>query len=116
MDDGQILAIEAYGKKTGRTFTPGEMVTIPIDALVFTEHQRVWKTLEEFKKDRCSFDPETNDWLVYYVTNTLLKADIPPIYVDVLDEGVAIVDGAHRVSARLIAGDEYVWAQLNQEQ
>jgi hypothetical protein len=53
---------------------------------------------------------------VYYVTSTLLKADIPPIYVDVRDEGVAIVDGAHRVSAHLIATDEYVWAQLNQEQ
>lgn len=115
MDEGQEVAVKAYLEKTGRHYVPGDLVEMPIDALVFTEYQRVWLTLEQYKAERCKYDPETNDWLVYQITETLLESDIPPIYVDILPDGVAIVDGSHRLTAHLIAGHETVLAHLNKE-
>jgi hypothetical protein len=113
IEDTRELAIEAYERKTGRAFVPGEVVEIPVDALVFAEYQTTWASLEEFAEDRCRYDRETNEWLVYYVTEALLQPEVPPIYVDVLDEGVALVDGAHRTAAHFIAGRTTIPAQLN---
>lgn len=114
MDENQRFAVEVYEKKTGRRFDPDEdTVEIPVDALVFTEYQSVWPTLEEYEAERCCYDSDSNKELVFLVTVLLLEPHIPPIYVDVLPEGVALVDGAHRVSAALIAGQSTVHAQLN---
>ena len=112
-DSGQRLAIEAYRQQTGRMYVPGEVVEIPTDALVFTEYQHVNKTLEEFKKNRCKFDRETNDWLVHYVTVDMLDPELPPVYVDVLPDGVALVDGTHRVAGALITNKPTILAHLN---
>lgn len=112
-DEQQQTAIAGYTKRTGRVFTPGEIVEVPVDALVFTEHQRVWTTLENYQQERCNYDPETNDWLVWLVTEFLLEPQIPPIYLDILPDGIALVDGAHRVTGALIAGRDTVRAHLN---
>lgn len=112
-DDYRELAIHNYERKTGRTFIPGDVVEMPIDALVFAEYQKPWVTLEAFAEDRCVYDQETNEWLVYYVTEGLLAPEVPPIYLDILDDGVALVDGAHRTAARFIAGLPTISVQLN---
>lgn len=113
MDDNQITAISCYKMNTGRTFVPGEIVEIPIDALVFTEYQKVWTNLQDFEEDRCIYDSETNEWLVDLVTEVLLEPDIPPIYVDVLPDGLALVDGVHRTTAAFISNRSTILAQLN---
>lgn len=115
MDDNQSTAIEAYEKKTGRVFIPGPVVELSIDALAFAEYQQPWKTFREFVKARCHYDSETNEWLSEYVQETLLEPDIPPIYVDILNDGIALVDGAHRVTAYFIADRPTIRAQLNKE-
>lgn len=114
MDENQEAAVEVYEDRTGRRFVPGQIVELPIDALVFTEHQKVWTTLEDYKKDRCKYDPETNEWLVYFVTDFLRETPrIPLIFVDILDDGVALVDGVHRVTSAFIAEQPTILAQLN---
>lgn len=113
MDDSQRFAISEYQKVTGRVYEPGDYTHIPIDALVFSDYQVPWTTLENYKEKRCLYDPETNEWLVHYVTEELLKVAVPAIYVDITETGVNIVDGAHRVTAYLIAGQEDVLARLN---
>lgn len=114
MDYNQEVAIKVYENKFGRTFVPGEIVDVPVDALLFSVYQMPWKTLEEYRKARCIYDAETNDELIYLVTTLLREPEIPPIYVDILSDGVALVDGTHRVTAALIAGDVTIPAQLNQ--
>jgi hypothetical protein len=114
MDEGQQVAVEAYLKKTGRTFVPGAIIPIATDALVFAEYQQPWPTLARYQADRCIYDPETNEWLVDLVSKVLLQPTMPAIYVDVLDDGIALVDGCHRTTAYLIAGREFIWAQINQ--
>lgn len=113
MDYQQMVAVVSYKKTTGQTFTPGEIVEIPIDALMFSVYQKPWATLEMYREVRCIYDPETNEELVYLVTQLLNEPHIPPIYVDVLHDGVALVDGVHRVTAAMIAGKTHVLAQLN---
>lgn len=115
MDDQQRAAIEAYKKTMGIDFVPGEVVELPIDALVFNSYQPVWTDLESYRKQRCNYDDETNEWLEDMVREYLLEPHIPPIYVDILPDGVAVVDGVHRVSAHLIAGHTTILAQLNKE-
>jgi len=114
MDEGQEQAIAAYLEKTGRTFVPGAVIPIATDALVFAEYQQPWPTIEKYTEDRCIYDPETNEWLISLVSEVLLDVKIPPIYVDILEDGIALVDGCHRVTAHLISGHEVVWAQINQ--
>lgn len=116
LDEQQTFAIQVYRKRTGRIFVPGEATAIPTDALVFSEYQApyIYTTLDAYKAKRCRYDSETNDWLVWLVTDMLLRPGIPMIYVDILDNGFALVDGVHRATAHLIAEDEFVWAQLNQ--
>ena len=113
MDDSQTFAISEYLIKTGRVYEPGDYTHIPIDALMFSDYQVPWKDLDEYKEKRCNYDPETNEWLVHYVTEDLMKVEVPAIYVDITETGVNIVDGAHRVTAYLIAGQEDVLARLN---
>lgn len=116
MDYNQKVAVEAYREKTGRVYEPGEYVLLPIDALMFSEYQTTpWASLDEFKEKRCNYDQDTNNWLVYYVTEEMLKSDIPLIYVDITETGVNLVDGVHRVTAHLIAGADSIMAQLNKE-
>jgi len=118
VDFNQQTAINAYYSKTLRKYVPGEKVLLPTDALVFAEYQQPWKTLEEFKANRCHYDPETNEELIYFVTEALLGNggfEVPPIYVDILYNGIALVDGAHRTTACLIAEIPYVPAQLNRK-
>lgn len=107
-------AIHAYEELTGRKYEPGDItVSIPLDALVFADYQQPWTSLEDYKRDRCIYDPETNAWLIAYVTEVLIKPTMPPIFIDILEDGVALVDGVHRVTANLIAGKEYIFARLN---
>jgi hypothetical protein len=118
MDENQQIAVSEYLIQTGRVFEPGEIVEIPLDALIFAQYQGqyIYPTLEDFKERRCKYDPETNEWLVNNVTEVLLRPEIPPIYVDITKNGVALVDGAHRVSARLIAGHQHILAHLNKQE
>ena len=116
MDEQQKLAVEAYEENFGRVFVPDdEVVMIPIDALLFSEYQHVWTDLDEYWQDRCIYDPETNEELIYFVTTLLREDGIPPIYVDILEDGVALVDGVHRTTAAFIAGDTHIAANLNKE-
>lgn len=79
----------------------------PLDALVFAEHQQPWTDLEQYKKDRCKYDRETNEWLVYYVRHMAGNVDnLPPVILDLTDTGVALVDGVHRASSLLMFTDE----------
>lgn len=112
-DYNQKVAIKGYWERTGRTFVPGQMVEIPTDALVFTDYQQVWTTVDDYRKGRCHSDPETNEELVYYVTHELLDPELPPVYVDITDDGVALVDGVHRTTAALIANQPTIYAYLN---
>lgn len=117
MDEEQKVAVQAYLQKTGRKYTPGDVARIPIDALIFSEYQgeSIYLSIEDFRARRCIYDPETNSWLEWYVEERLLEDDIPPIYIDILNDGVALVDGSHRVTAHLIAGHRYIRAHLNRE-
>lgn len=115
IDYQQEVAISEYLLATGRLFVPGDYEEIPIDALVFARYQTPWTTLEEYQKERCHYDPETNEWLVNYITEELLQPHIPPVYVDITETGLQLVDGKHRVTAHLIAGHETILVQLNKE-
>jgi hypothetical protein len=113
MDEYQEAAVQEYNKTTGRSFVPGDSIDIPTDALAFTKYQHAWTELEEFKSNRCIYDSETNDELICYVTEFLLGPEIPPIYIDILEDGVALVDGVHRVTAAFISGQPTIRAQIN---
>lgn len=113
MDEQQQIAVSEYLLRVGRIFEPGDIVEIPLDAMAFAKYQHPWLTLEDFIEARCNYDPETNEWLVHYVTEQMLDVTMPPVYVDVFTDGFALVDGAHRVTAHFIAGRETIKAHLN---
>lgn len=107
------VAIRAYENETGRTFVPGEVVEISVDALAFAEYQTPWLDLDSYIDARCIYDPETNGELVWLVTDFFLHTKTPPIFVDILSDGIALVDGSHRTTAAFIAGKSTILAQLN---
>lgn len=107
-------ACRAYTNHSGRAYIPGVVEKMDLDTLLISNYQKVWLTLEDYKKDRCNYDPETNEWLVWLVTERLLEDDIPPIYLDEVEPGVyALVDGSHRLSAHYIAGRKTIMAHMN---
>lgn len=84
------------------------LLNFPLDILVFAEHQTPWTNLEQYKRDRCTYDSETNDWLVNYVWQMAHdSAKIPPVLLHHTDTGIALVDGCHRASALLMFGLHY---------
>ena len=81
------------------------IMNLPIDALVFAEHQTPWTSFDQYCKDRCKHDQETNDWLVNYVWQMAHDSyKLPPVLVHLTDTGLALVDGCHRTSALLMFG------------
>lgn len=113
--DGRAFAINAYTEKTGRKYIPSDEITVfHKDELRNTSYQKPYFTLEEFKRDRCKYDEETNDWLVDLVTKILIADDIPPIYLDELPDGTyALPDGSHRLTAIFLSDHVLVKAYLN---
>lgn len=113
MDESQIRAISSYKQFTKRTYVPGDMVLVPIDALMFATYQTPWPDLDSYVRDRCVYDPETNEELIWYVTENWSDTTPPPIYIDILNDGVALVDGLHRTMWYLLNGYLEIPAQLN---
>lgn len=81
---------------------------IPLDALVFAEYQTPCTNIEDFRTKRCTYDPETNDWLEFYIRDMARGVDvIPPILVRVTETGLELIDGWHRTTALLIFTDRH---------
>lgn len=113
MDDSQHMAVDNYALVTGRQYSPGDLVTVPLDALVFSTYQTPWTDLEAYARERCIYDPETNDELIHYVTGNWSLTEPPPIYLDILKDGVALVDGLHRATWHFLNGRSTIKAYLN---
>lgn len=98
-------AVEGYNKYLWNHRVIRER--FPLDALVFAEHQQPWTDLDQYEKDRCKYDEETNAWLLWYVKEMAGNRDnLPPVILDLTATGVALVDGVHRASALLMCTDE----------
>lgn len=79
----------------------------PLDALVFAGYQTPYTSLDEYGEKRCTYDRETNAWLIQYVTEMAANVDrLPPVLIHIRPNGLCLVDGWHRASALLMRTDE----------
>lgn len=114
MKPDQQLAVGAYILASKRRYYPTHYtVEVAVDKLRDTLYQKAWTTAEEYIKDRCVYDPETNEELLYYVTENWADTEFPPIYIDLLPDGVALVDGVHRLTAAFLLGRPTIKAHTN---
>ena len=105
---GEVSAVDIYQDKTGEFIMEHEVTRdrIPLDALVFADYQTPSTNLEDFRTTRCTFDPETNTWIEFYVREMAEGVDVmPPILVRITENGIELIDGWHRVTALLVFTD-----------